>query len=80
MKIQLLLFGIASDLVNASSLALEITDENSIFGLKKQLLATYAQLENINSYTFAVNEVYASDETIIKENDVVALIPPVSGG
>ena len=25
-------------------------------------------------------ESYASDETVLKENDVIAIIPPVSGG
>ena len=40
----------------------------------------YPQLENINSYAIAVNESYATDEIVLKENDVVAVIPPVSGG
>ncbi|MDQ0246230.1 molybdopterin synthase sulfur carrier subunit [Bacillus fengqiuensis] len=28
----------------------------------------------------AINEEYATDEDVIKEGDIVALIPPVSGG
>ena len=44
------------------------------------MVAKYPVLENINSYAIAVNESYASDTDILKENDVVAIIPPVSSG
>ena len=40
----------------------------------------YPQLKEINSYAIAINESYASNETVLKENDIVAIIPPVSGG
>ena len=80
MKIQVLLFGITTDLLGTSTLELEVPTESTITLLKTQLLASYPQLENIDSYAIAVNEAYASNETVIKENDVVAIIPPVSGG
>jgi len=80
MRIQLLLFGITSDLINTSSLVLDVSENCSIIIFKKEILEKYPQLENINSYAIAVNETYASDETVLKENDVVAIIPPVSGG
>lgn len=80
MKIQLLLFGIATDLLNTSSLELAISENCTIAVFKKEILVKYPQLENINSYAIAVNESYAADEIVLKENDVVAIIPPVSGG
>ena len=40
----------------------------------------YPQLSEINSYAIAINESYAVNETILKENDLIAIIPPVSGG
>ena len=80
MKIQLLLFGIATDLLNTSSLELAISENCTIADFKNEILAKYPQLENINSYAIAVNETYATDETVLKEKDVVAIIPPVSGG
>ena len=80
MKIQVLLFGITTDLLGTSSLKIEVPPNCSISIMKELLLQEYPQLKNINSYAIAVNEAYATDETILKENDVVAIIPPVSGG
>jgi molybdopterin converting factor small subunit len=34
----------------------------------------------MSSYAIAINESYATDDMLIQENDVVAIIPPVSGG
>ena len=80
MKIQLLLFGIATDLLNTSSLEFETSENCTIAVFKNEILEKYPQLKNINSYAIAVNESYATEETVLKENDVVAIIPPVSGG
>ncbi|MCM3004835.1 molybdopterin converting factor subunit 1 [Priestia koreensis] len=47
--------------------------------LKKQLLEQY-QFTLSKQVMFAINEEFAIDEDTIKDGDVVALIPPVSGG
>ena len=80
MTIQLLLFGITTDLLNTSSLNIEVENMTTVKELKEILIDKHPQLENLHSYAIAVNESYATDETFIKENDVVAIIPPVSGG
>ena len=80
MKIQLLFFGITSDLMNTSQLEMNVDENTSIFNFKALLKEKFPQLENINSYAIAVNEEYATDDFILKEGDVVAVIPPVSGG
>ena len=80
MKIQLLLFGIVTDLLQASSLEFEVSENSSVANFKNEITLKFPQLENINSYAIAINETYASDETILNQNDVVAIIPPVSGG
>jgi molybdopterin converting factor subunit 1 len=80
MKIQLLLFGITTDLLKTSSLELEVSEKCTIADFKKEITVKYPQLENINSYAIAINETYASDEKVLNQNDVVAIIPPVSGG
>ncbi len=80
MKINTLFFGITTDLVGASKLQIDVEENTLIKDFKLILLETYAQLENIHSYAIAVNEEYATDDIVLKENDVVAIIPPVSGG
>lgn len=37
-------------------------------------------LENIDKAMAAINEEYAEADTVIKSGDIVAFIPPVSGG
>ncbi|MBM7644008.1 molybdopterin synthase sulfur carrier subunit [Scopulibacillus daqui] len=48
--------------------------------LKEKLKRTVPGLEEIDHLMIAVNEVYALEGQVINEGDVVALIPPVSGG
>ena len=80
MKIKLLFFGITRDLLNTNEMSFEVLENSSIKNLKKKLHTKHPSLENINSYAIAVNENYATDDLILQENDVVAIIPPVSGG
>lgn len=61
----------------------EITiDENSltIAELKDKLAVEYSTLPSLDHVMIAVNEEYVEEDTIIKTNDTVAFIPPVSGG
>ena len=58
------------------TVAENITVDNFKFYLKE----TYPQLQNLDSYAIAVNETYADNNLVLSENDVVAIIPPVSGG
>ena len=80
MKITILFFGISSDLVGSSQLEISIENQTTVADFKNILKEKYGKLEKLNSYAIAVNEEYATDEFIIKENDIVAVIPPVSGG
>lgn len=80
MKIQLLFFGITTDLVGKSSMSYEVAEKVSIEELKTKLIAQFPSLKNINDFAIAVNESYAEDHQLLQKNDVVAIIPPVSGG
>jgi molybdopterin converting factor small subunit len=80
MKIKTLFFGITTDFVGASQLQIDVHQNTSIANFKLVLKSQFLQLENINTYAIAVNEEYATDDFILKENDIVAVIPPVSGG
>jgi molybdopterin converting factor subunit 1 len=80
MKINVLLFGISTDLVGATSLELDLQEAAKVSDFKRSLQTHYPALSQLNSYAIAVNESYAADDLQLQENDVVAIIPPVSGG
>ena len=80
MKIKTLFFGITTDLVGASTVEIEIEENTSVETFKAVLQNKFINLEKINSYAIAVNEMYADDTYLLKFGDVVAVIPPVSGG
>jgi len=80
MNINVLLFGISTDIVGTTSLAFELEQYTTVSDFKHRLQAQYPALSQLNSYAIAVNESYASDDTQLQENDTVAIIPPVSGG
>jgi len=80
MQIKILLFGILRDVIGENKLVIEIDLGSSLEKLKQELTDTYPKLHQYKNYSIAVNEAYAESDYVIKENDVVALIPPVSGG
>lgn len=80
MKIKTLFFGITTDLVGATELEIEVAENTSIEAFKTILQHNFSTLAKINSYAIAVNEAYTDDDYLLKNNDVVAIIPPVSGG
>jgi molybdopterin converting factor subunit 1 len=79
-KITILLFGIATDLIGSSSLVVALPINSNVSSLKNFLKEQHPKLEKMSAYAVAINECYVTDETIIQENDVIAIIPPVSGG
>jgi len=80
MKITILFFGIIRDIIGESKLTLELKKESSIEQLKQYLIKEYNELSKYHNFSIAVNEEYVEPGYILKSNDTVALIPPVSGG
>ena len=80
MTIQVLLFGVTTDLLETSSINLELNENATIEDFKTELVKKYPKMASLKSYAIAVNEAYAEVSQVLKENDVVAIIPPVSGG
>jgi molybdopterin converting factor subunit 1 len=80
MIIKTLFFGIAKDLIGASELKINVAENSSVKDFETILKDEFSTLENLNSYAIAVNEAYANDDLLLKTGDVVAIIPPVSGG
>ena len=80
MKIQVVAFGIAKDILEATSRDVELPDHASIAVLKEHLLEQFPAFAKLRSLRFAVNEEYQPDEHLLTEKDEVVIIPPVSGG
>lgn len=80
MKVEVLYFSQVKDKVGKSS---EIVDfnGNTVEDLINYLTKIYPDIRDIIQKSMvAVNENYAEKDSILKENDKVAIIPPVSGG
>lgn len=79
---ELLLFGIAKDIVGKSAIDLSTlkTLPKSVAELKKLLASNYPDFSNLTSLAIAVNSEYATDDVVLRKNDEIAIIPPVSGG
>ncbi|MBJ8105126.1 MULTISPECIES: molybdopterin converting factor subunit 1 [Bacillus cereus group] len=76
--IEVLLFAHLQE--EASKPVLQIDCENiSVSELKEVLIKKY-NVAISNEIMVAVNEEYANEDDIIQTGDVVAMIPPVSGG
>ena len=80
MKITVLLFGIIRDLIGENTLKLDLEKAISIGQLKQDLLKKYNNLQQYSNFSIAVNEEYVDLNYVLQPNDIVALIPPVSGG
>ncbi len=80
MKIQVLFFGILKDIVGKNLKELTINSQTSIADLKPILFEKFKGLDDFLNYSVAVNEEYVDEDYVLQQNDIVALIPPVSGG
>ena len=80
MNLTVLLFGITTDIVGAASIQVELPEQSVIADFKIELYKLYPKLKTLKSCAFAVNEAYAKDTTTLTKSDIIALIPPVSGG
>jgi sulfur-carrier protein len=79
MTFKLLTFGVARDVIGEDMMI----DHNliqDVAALRSWLESRYPHMRGVQRWAFAVNETYAEDHTPIRSGDVVAVIPPVSGG
>ena len=77
------LFASAREVAGVSSCKVMLSSsDTSILNAIEHLLIQFPNLsESINEISIAVNKVYITQKDyILKDGDVVALIPPISGG
>jgi molybdopterin converting factor subunit 1 len=80
-NIRVLFFGAARDAVEANQLDLALEAPATVASAFQSLTTRFSTLERFGrSLLFAVNQEYATPDTELKENDELAVFPPVSGG
>ena len=80
MKLNILLFGIARDIIGGSTYEVEVPENSNVGDLKKSLETHFPSFGKLTSLMVAVNSEYADLGDVLKENDEIAIIPPVAGG
>lgn len=81
MKVSLLLFAAAREVVGKETVELELPDAANVAAARSALLESYPALAaRAKNLLWAVNSEYASDDRVLNATDVVACFPPVSGG
>jgi molybdopterin synthase sulfur carrier subunit len=80
MKISILSFGIAKDITGQRFLDWDLDENTRLAELRAALEARFPALAGLASLRLAVNSEYAEGDLVLKENDEVAIIPPVAGG
>jgi len=82
MKMNVLFFGIAKDIVGSSEITFSEEQKTpmTVEALKRQLVDLYPEFSKLNSLAVAVNSEYATDDVTLNGTEEIAIIPPVSGG
>ena len=70
----------SKDIVGKNQVSLEFDDKLSITEFRQRLTKHFPGLEQMPTYTIALNEEYAEETQLLSNNDTLAIIPPVSGG
>jgi molybdopterin synthase catalytic subunit len=81
MRVRVLFFGVLKDLAGRSSELLELPDGAVVRDLLTHYVSEVPPMgESLASIAVAVNQEYAGPEAVLKADDEVGLLPPVSGG
>lgn len=79
MKVKVLAFGIAKEIIKKDTINLELKAGVKVSDLKLILEECYPGLKK-TAFLLAVNNSYVSNRKSIKSGDEIAIIPPTSGG
>lgn len=81
MTVRVRLFAVAKELAGSEVLAVEVPDGATLAAVRQAVAAVAPALGSILPHAlWAVDAVYAADDTVVDERCEVAIIPPVSGG
>lgn len=81
MNVRLLYFAVLRDITGKSEADMSLRDGARAGEVWQSLREQYVQLADYRKPPMiAVNEIYATAETILRDGDELAFIPPVAGG
>ena len=81
MQVKLLLFAVLRDIIGKAELEIDLPDGSRAVDLWERLREEHLELSaHTRPPMTAINEEYVPPETLLKDGDEVAFIPPVSGG
>ena len=80
MRIKVTYYGQFRDITGLREENLEAEDGVTVIELRDQVKERYPRIAKKREILVAINNSFASLETVIKQDDKVAFFPPVSGG
>jgi molybdopterin converting factor subunit 1 len=81
LTVTMLFFAAAADIIQRETVQLQLHEGVTLADLQQQLYSRWPELsQRLPTLMWAVNEQYATPQTILRAGDQVACIPPVSGG
>ena len=73
-------FGVLADITKKKEEQLVLDESNlTVNSLKSKIESVYEELKK-NSYSIAVNQRMAEMDVTVKDQDVIAFLPPFAGG
>ena len=81
MQIEVQYFAVLADRIGTRSESIELPEHATVSVAMETLTTRHAVLQTMaGSLATAVGDAYVSTDTVLTEGDVLAIIPPVSGG
>jgi molybdopterin converting factor subunit 1 len=81
MRIHVRFFAILKDRAGVSELQLDLPDESTVEIARSEIAVRFPSIAGMmDRVAFAVNREYVKRESVLRDGDELALIPPVSGG
>ncbi|MBN2336262.1 molybdopterin converting factor subunit 1 [Candidatus Bathyarchaeota archaeon] len=80
MRVDVRYFASFRDATGKTEEALEVPEGINVQGIREHVKGLYERIAKREQVLVAVNGAFMPLETVIREGDVVAFFPPVSGG
>lgn len=80
MTITLIAYGIARDILGQRHMKIDIDRGSTVLNMIELLKTRFESFDQLASIQMAINEEYVENDHVMKHEDELVIIPPVSGG